>query len=155
MPAKNPRLSVVLTPAVASTLAALSEASGDSASSLVRGLLEQVEPALARMVQLVTAAKAAQGNIGAGVSGAMHRVVSDLEDAMAVADSRLQRVEKDLVDTAEAVKGRRRAGGRMRAERAPADRPEAASTPVPVTRGSGGPNKAKTSNRRPGNGRAV
>ena len=43
MPSKNPRISVVLSPSLAATLAALSEATGDSASSLVRGLLEQTE----------------------------------------------------------------------------------------------------------------
>lgn len=142
MPSKNPRLSVVLTPSVAATLAALSEASGDSASSLVRGLLEQVEPALQRMLQLVIAAKEAQGQIGAGAQSSMTRVMDDLQDAMAVADARLGRVVRDLVSDAEEVKGRRRAatddsgGGAARSVR----RVSAlgAKTPAPVTRGSGG-----------------
>lgn len=142
MPSKNPRLSVVLTPSVAATLASLSAATGDSASSLVRGLLEQVEPALQRMLQLVIAAKQAQGQIGAGAQASMSRVIDDLEDAMAVADSRTGRVLRDLVSEVEGVKGRRRpaavdAGGSA----ARSDGRGAvlgSSTPVPVTRGSGG-----------------
>lgn len=133
MPSKNPRLSVVLTPSVAATLAALSEETGDSASSLVRGLLEQTEPALQRMLQLVRAAKQAKGHIGAGVAEAMHRVVEDLQDAMAVADARAGRVVSDLVQTAETVKGRRR-GATGVAGLSPA---AAVSDPRLVTRGSG------------------
>ena len=134
MPTKNPRLSVVLSPSLAATLAALSEATGDSASSLVRSLLEQTEPALQRMLQLVNAANQAKGSIGAGVGQSLNRVVTDLEDALVLADHRVGRAVRDLVETAEAVKGRRRrtAGGACRA-------PAAAVSPDPrlVTRGSG------------------
>lgn len=143
MPAKNPRLSVVLPASVAATLAAISEETGDSASSLVRGLLEQTEPALQRMLELVRAAKAAKGQIGEGVSASMHRVVEDLQDAMALADSRQQRVIRDLVSQAEGVKGRRRPAAGTGAAR-PGGRAPVASTPVPVTRGSGTPRKGKT-----------
>ena len=163
MPSKNPRLSVVLTPAVAATLAALSQATGDSASSLVRGILEQVEPALQRMLQLVIATKQAQGKIGEGARISMARVVDDLEDAMAVADARTGRVVRDLVAEVEGVKGRRRrpgfplppaevqayadtngvrpaapsdAGGSA-ARSAGRSRVLVSPTPVPVTRGSG------------------
>lgn len=128
MPAKNPRLSVVLSPSLAATLAALSEATGESASSLVRSILEQSQPALARMLQLVVAAKTAKGQIGEGVSESLRKVVDELQDAMAVADSRLDRVSTDLVGQAETVSGRRR---------------RAVSTPGPVTRGSGSPRKAR------------
>lgn len=133
MAAKNPRISVVLTPSLASTLAAISHATGDSASSVVREILEQSEPALKRMLQLFLAAQEAKGQISGGVSGALTRVVSDLEDALAVAGSRLDRVERDLVDAAQEVKGRRRtaAGGAGRGAAA------GVSTPGPVTRGSG------------------
>lgn len=132
MPTKNPRLSVVLSPAVAATLAALSQETGDSASSLVRGLLEQAEPALVRMLQLVKAAKAARGQIGAGLAGAMGRVVDDLQDALAVADARTGRVVQDLVSQAEGVRGRRR-----RADGAAGGAAAAAVTPRAVTRGVG------------------
>lgn len=152
MPSKNPRLSVVLSPALAATLAALSAETGESASSLVRGLLEQTHTALQRMLDLVRAAKLAKGQIGAGVGTALDRVVSDLEDAAALAESRMSRVTSDLVEVAEKVKGRRRpaGSGASRAARAPVP-----PTPVPVTRGSGVPKKAQTGGRRAGRGGAV
>ena len=137
MPTKNPRLSVVLSPPVATVLAAVSRETGESVSSLVRGLLDQCLPALVRMHDLLTAAKAAKGQIGSGVAHSLERVVSDLQDAMALADSRTQRVVADLVDQAQAVKGRRRpAGGGAAAHGRPSS---TGSTPVPVTRGSGTP----------------
>lgn len=146
MPSKNPRLSVVLSPSVAATLAALSKETGDSASSLVRGLLEQTEPALLRMLDLVRAAKAAKGQISSGVGDALDRVVNDLEDALALADSRASRVARDIVAEAEQVNGRRRrpSGGAVRTA-APA-----VSTPGPVTRGSGAPRKGQGKGRRAG-----
>jgi hypothetical protein len=142
MPSKNPRLSVVLSPAVAATLAAISKETGDSASSLVRGLLEQAAPALERMLELVKAAKAAKGQIGDGVRGSMDRVIDDLHDALAVADSRMGRAVSDLVSQAEEVKGRRRRGAGVAGGTA-----AASSTPVPVTRGSGTGRTRRTSGR--------
>jgi hypothetical protein len=150
MPSKNPRLSVVLSPAVAATLVAISQETGDSASSLVRGLLEQSAPALERMLELIRAAKAAKGQIGDGLRGSMNRVVNDLQDALALAESRTGRITSDLVTQAEAVKGRRRTGAGMRAKRAPGDGPKPASTPVPVTRGSGTPERATKAKKREG-----
>lgn len=141
MPSKNPRLSVVLPPALAATLAALSKETGDSSSSIVRSLLEQAAPALERMLELVKAAKAAQGQIGAGMAESMHRVVEDLHDAIAIADSRSKRVLGDLVAQAEEVKGRRRPRDEHGAAGHGAGTAAALSTPVPVTRGSGHPGK--------------
>ena len=133
MPAKSPRLSVVLSPSLAATLVALSEATGDSVSSLVRGLLEQTEPSLVRMLQLIQAANQAKGKIGAGVSESLKRVLDDLEDAAALADARVGRTVRDLVGDAEAVRGRRRSAGGS-AARAPVI---GVPDPRPVTRGSG------------------
>lgn len=147
MPSKNPRLSVVLSPALASTLSQLSEETGESASGLVRGLLEQTQPALARMLDLLRAAKRAKGQISGGLGGVLDRVVSDLEEASDLADLRMSRATRDLVDTAEEVKGRRRRAG---SRRAGAVAPEAPSTPGPVTRGSGGAQTGQDGGRRPG-----
>jgi urease gamma subunit len=154
MPTKNPRLSVVLSPSLAATLAAISDETGESASGLVRGFLEQSEPGLVRMLDLVRAAKSAKGQISEGLRGNMSRVVDDLQDALALADARTGRVVADLVATAEQVKGRRRraadvgaAGARRAAVAAP--------TPGPVTRGSGRARKGQGKGRRAGRGRAL
>jgi hypothetical protein len=149
VPTKNPRLSVVLPPSLAATLADLAHETGDSASSLVRGLLEQTEPALLRMLELVRAAKLAKGQIGSGVSQTMDRVVGDLQDALAVAESRTGRVAQDLAALNQAgAKSRRRAGGGTGAAGA-AGSSARGSTPVPVTRGSG-TGKTRRSNGRKG-----
>lgn len=140
MPTKNPRLSIVLSPSLAATLAALSEESGESASSLVRGILDQAAPAFDRMLELIRAAKGAKGQISSGVATSLHRVVDDLEDAVALADSRQRRVIEDLVTKAETVKGRRRAVDARPAGRG-GSAPAAPTTPVPVTRGSGTPKR--------------
>lgn len=137
MPSKNPRLSVVLTPSLSATLAALSDATEQSASSLVRDLLQQAEPAMGRMLQLVLAAKAAPREIGAGLAGTMDRVIGDLEDALVLAEARAGRAVRDLASEAEAVKGRRRRGGGTR--KRPGGAAAASPTPGPVTRGSGAP----------------
>ena len=134
MPTKNPRLSVVLSPSLAATLDALSSATGDSASSLVRNILVQTEPALQRATQLIEAAAASRQQVGAGVAATMDRVITDLEDALLVADARAGQAIRDLVGEAEAVKGRRRAAATGGARRSGSALP---STPVPVTRGSG------------------
>lgn len=151
MPSKNPRISVVLTPALASTLSALSEVTGDSAASIVRSLLDQAHPALDRMLQLVTAAAKAKGQLGAGIGATLDRVVDDLEDAMALADARTARVVRDLVSEAEGVRGRRRRLGGVAAQPAAAAPP----TPAPVTRGSGSPEGGVSKARRVGRVRAV
>ncbi len=141
MPTKNPRISVSLTPSLAALLAELSEATGESASSLVRGILLQTEPALGRMLQLVRAASEAQGQIGAGVGRSLQRAAESLEDALAAADVRIGAAVGDLVAEAEAVRGRRRPTGSGGAAAGRAAAPD----PRPVTRGSGqlqGRNKA-------------
>lgn len=143
MSSANPRLSVVLTPSLASTLAAISAETGDSASSLVRNLLEQTHPALLRMLELIRAAKSAQGQIGQGLASSLDRVVDDLQDAVAVADARTGRAIADLVEQAQAVKGRRRPS-RMDAQRPPARPAALPSTPRPVTRGVGHAKRGKS-----------
>lgn len=137
MPTKNPRLSVVLSPALSATLTALAHESGESSSSLVRGLLEQSRPGLERMLHLLRAANAAKGQIGSGVGDVLLRVHDDLERALLASEARIARVESDLVSQAEAFRVRKRPSGGRSGAAAPAGPPQAALTPVPVTRGSG------------------
>ena len=139
MPASNPRLSVVLTPCLLATLQQLADATDQSASSIVRDLLLQTEPALRRMLALVLAANGAREQIGEGVGSTLFRVVEDLERELERKTGGAVDYQ-DLVSQAEAVQGRARrgaggaGGGAARAARAPASKAE---TPVPVTRGSG------------------
>ena len=139
MPASNPRLSVVLTPSLFATLQQLAAATDQSASSIVRDLLLQTEPALRRMLALVLAANGAREQIGDGVGSTLFRVVEDLERELERKTGG-EFVYQDLVDQAEALQGRAaRASGAGERKRARAVRPLVAEgeTPVPVTRGSG------------------
>jgi predicted DNA-binding protein len=147
MPAKSPRLSVSISPEMAHLLSQLSEVSGQSASSLVREFLEEAAPALSRMLQLLEAARSAKGAVREGLGGALDRVVTDLQDAYALAEGRMAITTRDLVAEAQAVKGRKRGGGLPRGSAAA---PAVASTPVPVTRGSGSGKTRKPSNSRGG-----
>lgn len=94
------------------------------------------EPAFQRMHQLFKAANNAKGQIGGGTGAALAKVVDDMEDALALADARLQRVTRDLVAGAEAVEGRRRRIGAAGTV-SPAAASKLAGGPRLVTRGSG------------------
>lgn len=141
MPTPNPRLSVVLPPSLAVTLAELARATDQSVSSIVRDLLLQTEPALRRMLRLVLAANGARGQIGDGIGSSLLRAVADLERELErTTDGAIG--YQDLVDKAEAVPVRRRAvSGKPGAPATGLPRVAAsaqkARTPGPVTRGSG------------------
>jgi hypothetical protein len=143
MAGKNPRITVSLTPSLVATLAGISKESGESTSSIVRGLLVQSEPAFQRMWQLFKAANTAKGQIGGGTGAALAKVVDDLEDALAVADARLHRATRDLVAGAETVEGRRRRNGAAGTDSA-ASASKGGANPRSVTRGSGTGKPGKT-----------
>jgi hypothetical protein len=75
------------------------------------------------MAQLVNAAKQAKGTIGSGVGQALDKVVTDLEEAMVIAEHRTGRAMRDLVDSAESVKGRRRGAAVAATRRRPPSTP--------------------------------
>lgn len=61
--AKKPRVSVSLDPDDYAALVELSEANGESVSSIVAGLVAAVSPALRRVAEVVRVAQAAQGEV--------------------------------------------------------------------------------------------
>lgn len=136
MTGKNPRITISLTPSLVATLSGISKETGESMSTMVREVLIQSEPAFHRMYELFKAANAAKGQIGGGTGAALAKVVDELEEAMAVADVRVKRATRDLVDSAEKVAGRRRKT--VGAARGPAHSTgERLATPRLVTRGVG------------------
>lgn len=144
MPHANPRLSVVLPPSLHATLTALGQATGESASSIVRDLLMQTEPALRRMLRLVRAANGAKDQIGQGVGATLFRVVEDIEDELQEASGG-DVGYPDLVDQAHAQGIGKRRGGAGGAR--PGGALPGGSTPVPVTRGSGTGKTRRTARR--------
>ncbi|MBE7504653.1 MAG: ribbon-helix-helix protein, CopG family [Verrucomicrobiales bacterium] len=134
MPTSNPRVNVTLSPKLDALVADLARHQRISKSQVLRELLDAAEPALQRAVILMDAASKAMPEVRAGLSRSLEGAQAEAEGILSGLLSELDTATVDLVDRAEAVKGRRpsRASG---ARKAGASVP---STPVPVTRGSGG-----------------
>lgn len=136
MPTTRPRITITLDPRSHEVLTRLSAASGDSMSQIVAGFVDLAVPSLERVVAVLERAKAAPAEARAGLAAAIERaerdVIPDLQAAVGQWDMFLS----------EAAAG----GTAADAERPPPGRQKAAearSTPVPVTRGSGGPRKVR------------
>ena len=133
MPAKSPRITVTLTPAVAAALRTMSELAGNSQSAIVGEILEQSTPMFERVVKVLQAAK----RLKESSNRERERIASSIADDLEVAQARLEaqlglqledldRTAGDLADQAEKVERR---GVGERAERAPR-RPAAPATPM-------------------------
>lgn len=148
----NPRISVTLTPAVDAALKRLSEASGQSRSSLVGEILEQSLPVFERLAVVIETAKTATQEAKARMASNMEAAQTKLESHLGIVHDLFEEQTADLIADIEAV-GRRSARepkvARTDAQRPPA-RPQAplarwlpghrrsAFNPH-VTRGSGTP----------------
>jgi len=144
MPAKNPRLTITLQPALAAQLAELSRLTGDSQSSIIADLMSQAAPVFDRVIQVLQAAKQAKSEL-------KERMASDLDQAQAKIEKQLGIVLDDFDDytgsllaEVEAVKRRARRKPRedARAPHAGADSP--ALTPLSNRGVRSGPEKTKS-----------
>lgn len=149
----NPRISVTLTPAVDAALKRLSEASGQSRSSLVGEILGQSLPVFERLAIVIETAKTATEEAKARMASNMEAAQTKLESHLGIVQDLFDEQTADLIGDLEAI-GRRKArgaGGRTDGRAAPARAPggtprKAASRasqeraqPPHVTRGSGTP----------------
>lgn len=110
MPAKHPRLTITMRPALHARLRRLSELTGNSMSSLIFELLDGAEPVLTRVIRLLETAELAKEE--------MHgRLARDMETAQQRIEHQLgltldafgdDQVVGDLVDLAEQEPARRR-----------------------------------------------
>lgn len=110
MPAKHPRLTITMRPALHARLRRLSELTGNSMSSLIFELLDGAEPVLTRVIRLLETAELAKEE--------MHgRLARDMESAQARIEHQLgltlehfgdEELGADLVDQAEQGPARRR-----------------------------------------------
>jgi hypothetical protein len=147
MPASNPRLTVTLKPSVQAVLQRLSSLTGDSQSALVGGLLEQSLPVMERMIQVFEAADATKLVLGSHMADSLVRAHTKLETQLGLALETFDTGIRPILDAAERVPRRAaktgagdgRADARTKPGAAAAAAVLAASTPVPVTRGSGTP----------------
>lgn len=133
MPATSPRVTVTLTPAVATALRRMSELAGNSQSAIVGEILEQSAPMFERVVKVLEAANRLKQSserererIAASIADDLEAAQVRLETQLGLQLDDLDRRAGDLADQAERVERR---GVGERAERAPR-RPDAASTPM-------------------------
>ena len=146
MPTKNPRVNVTLSPSLDRLVSQLAEGQQMSKSQVLRELLETAEPALQRVVLLMSAAEKATREVRVGLGSSLDRSTQALQHALEDGLRGLDEATGDLVHLAEAVRGRRvkaSTSGLGARSKSPKTAPAGASTPVPVTRGSGLPPVAR------------
>jgi hypothetical protein len=135
MPTANPRITITLTPEVHAVLREMSECTGNSQSAIVGGLLQTSLPVFERVVQAIRAARAIEVSAQTEIAAGLERAQDKLEDQMGLFLGTMDEAIKPVLQEAEKV-ARRAGSGRTRSGRTgPAVQ---GSTPVPVTRGSGG-----------------
>lgn len=118
----NPRISVTLTPAVDAALKRLSEASGQSRSSLVGEILEQSLPVFERLAVVIETAKTATQEAKARMASNMEAAQTKLESHLGIVHDLFEEQTADLIADIEAVgrrsaRGSRRSHGRTRSAR--------------------------------------
>lgn len=120
MPTDNPRVNVTLSPSLHTVVTKLAQLQRVSKASVLRELLETVEPMLVQTVALMEAAQQAQSETRTRLAKDLDTGIKEAEKAAAVALQRAANITRDLVAEAEAIKGRRPA-------RSPASRSAAAA----------------------------
>ena len=154
MPTAKPRITVTLEPHAHEVLSRLSRVGGDSMSTLVTQLLDVALPSLERAVVVLERAAAAPQEARAGLAAALDRAerealpalmkaidqrdlfLADLDAATGSGDP----LRRDLLNAqaAATARGQAQPGRQLAASSKVKKAPKGASTPVPVTRGSGG-----------------
>jgi hypothetical protein len=107
MTTPNPRVNVTLSPSLDSLVCQLATHDRISKSMVLRELLEVAEPALRQAVALMEAAKGASVNARKTLAQDLDQNIRDAEHIAAGQLEILASHTRDLVDDAQAVKGRR------------------------------------------------
>jgi hypothetical protein len=137
MSTKKPRITITLEPHAHEVLTRLSAVGGDSMSQIVAQFVDLALPSLERLVVVLERARSAAKETHVGLSAALERAERDLMPAIEGALKQGDMFFRDL----EAVAGSgpspdaQQPRSAQNAAAAVAAKP---STPVPVTRGSGG-----------------
>jgi hypothetical protein len=132
MPAKNPRLTITLKPALAARLRKLSDLTGNSQSSMIAELLEGTEPVFDKMIEVLQAAQAAQASMRGKIANDMEQAQTKMEGALGVVMQGFDQFTDVLIDESKAVQRRARRVGHASAAQAPRAAPAAAS-PTPLS----------------------
>ena len=129
MPAKYPRLTITMRPALHARLRRLSELTGNSMSSLIFELLDGADPVLTRVIRLLETAELAKGELHGRLARDMESAQERIEHQLGLTLDAFgdKEVVSDLVDQAEEGPARRRRKGGQPSAHA---RPPAEPTPI-------------------------
>jgi len=133
MPTINPRVNVTLSPSLDALVSQMAGLERVSKSSVLRELLEAVEPSLRQAVALMEAAKGASSNARKNIVRDMDNSVKAAQAVQGLMLSVAANHTRDMVAEAEAIRGRRPSRA--------AQRPHGT---VPRARPAPGGNSAKT-----------
>jgi hypothetical protein len=151
MPTTNPRVNVTLSPSLDALVARMARLQEVSKSQVLRELLEAAEPALQRAATFIEAASRARAEVLGGIGQSLEQAQDSLERNMHRELSKLDAMTADLVDQAEAVKGRRRRRAASPAVAPPQLRPEPQNPPA-SNRGVKSARQAVAGSRKGGSG---
>lgn len=129
MPAKNPRLTITLKPALAAQFRQLSQLTGNSQSALIGDLLEGSEPVIARVIQVLEAAQVAKQSLRGRLADDMDKAQAQVEGALGVAMSGFHDITGVILKEAEAVTRE----GRRRGEPASGGDGTVSASPTPIS----------------------
>lgn len=108
MPATNPRLTITVTPSVASVLRTLSAITGNSQSAILGELLEANLPIFERMVRVLEAARKVKDDHRQKVAENLEEAQGRLEQQLGLVLAEFDGAAKPVLDAAERIE--RRAG---------------------------------------------
>lgn len=106
MPAKNPRLTITLKPALAARLRRLSELTGNSQSSMIGEMLEGSESVFDRMIEVLEAAETAKESMKGKFAQDMGHAQTKMEKGLGMVVDGFDHFTASLLD--EAAAGTRR-----------------------------------------------
>lgn len=155
MPTSNPRITITLTPAVAAVLREMSTLAGNSQSAIVGELLETSLPVFERVVQALRAAVTIRDSAKTEIADGLERAQAKLEAQLPILMGEMDDTFRSLLEVAEKVTRRGARATDARRARAGGGAQLRVVTPVPLTGGSGGHQKAKTGGRKGGGGGGV
>ena len=135
MPTVNPRINVTLSPQLDLVVQRLATFQRVSKSQVLRELLEAAEPALQRAVVLMEAAAGAADAMKEGFAQSLDRAQSKVEAHAAAVLRQMDQTSLDLVQQAEAIRGRRPRASKAQPSRV-ASPPGTGSPSAPRPRGA-------------------
>ena len=107
MPTINPRINVTLSPSLDHLVVRLAAMQRLSKSQVLRELLEAAEPALQRAVTLMESAASATSAVKENLARSLSRSQDKVEAHLAHLMTEMDQTSADLVQQAQAIRGRR------------------------------------------------